>query len=190
MPLLLSKTVKHPFAFLYNKQGMRTFILLSGLPGSGKSYWAKQFKKTHQNVHIVSSDDIRETHFGAIQNFHHEQEVWKIFLEDIKRYGEIEDSIVIADATNLQNKYRKSYYENTPEFDHHILVYFDIPFEICQKLNRTRAKGKMVDEDAMHRLHEELEEPSEEVLSLYEERITLGMDFIREAVERKLKESI
>ena len=35
---------------------MRTLILLSAIPGSGKSTWARKYQKEHQNTYIVASD--------------------------------------------------------------------------------------------------------------------------------------
>ena len=55
---------------------MRTFILLSAIPGCGKSTWAKRYASEHPNTHIVSSDEIRRTHFGAVNNFDHDKETW------------------------------------------------------------------------------------------------------------------
>ena len=66
---------------------MRTFILLSAIPGCGKSTWAKRYASEHPNTHIVSSDEIRRTHFGAVNNFDHDKETWEIFLQEIHRFG-------------------------------------------------------------------------------------------------------
>ena len=157
---------------------MRTFMLLSAIPGSGKSTWARKYAEEHPNTKIVSSDGLREELGGDIHNFSHEKEVWRLFMERIHEYGKQEDVTVIADATMISNAFRKMYVVNTPEFDRHILVYFDIPYEICAFQNKLRTSSAVVPDYAMERMHREFEKPNEEVLSLYDEVITVTSSFV------------
>lgn len=151
---------------------MRTMILLSAIPGSGKSTWARKFQKDHPNTHIISSDEIRKEIFGAVNCFKDEQLIWKTYLDRINSFAETEkDVYVIADATNLQNAYRKYYFDSTPGFDKHILVLFDIPYEICCIQNKMRSSDRVVPESAMERLRKEMEAPSEEILALFDDVI-------------------
>ncbi|MDO5329914.1 MAG: ATP-binding protein [Bacillota bacterium] len=162
---------------------MRTLILLSGLPGSGKSTWAKRFCHEYPKAKVVSSDAIRLREFGAVQNFDHEKDVWRIFLEEINGYAESDpDAVVIADSTNLSNYYRKYYFEATPNFEKHMLVYFDIPFEICQAQNKLRPSNRVVSDEAMKRLSGELEKPSSEIMSLFDEYIPVGIEFAKKGL--------
>ena len=156
---------------------MKTLILLSAIPGSGKSTWAHQYQKEHANTYIVASDDVRRRVAGAIQNFDQEAKVWEVFLEEIHHYGKKDNVTVIADATNLQNAYRRYYHDQTPEFDKHILVLFDIPFDICKLQNRLRPTDRIVSDEAMEALHEEFEEPTQEILDLYDEYRVIGKSF-------------
>ncbi len=158
---------------------MKIFYLLSAIPGSGKSTWAAKFKKEHKNVYIVSSDEIRMELFGAAQNFSNEKLVWETFLERIKEASRNnKDCYVIADATNLENKFRIYYYENTKEFDKHVLVLFPLSFKQCQIQNKQREKGRIVPNKVMERLSKQFEEPSEEVISLYDEIIKVDKNFL------------
>lgn len=163
---------------------MRTFILLSALPGSGKSTWAKQFAKEHPNTHIVSSDGIREKYFGSPTNFKHEKEVWEIFLRECNEYGKEEDVYVIADSTNILDKYRRFYLENTPIFDKHVLVCFHIPYDIILKQNQMRPREKIVPEYAMERMKKDFEIPSEEIIDAYDEYIVIGKSFIADQLKQ------
>ena len=156
---------------------MATMILLSAIPGSGKSTWAKEYQRTHPNTYIVSSDGIRKRLFGNTQNFEHEALVWETFLNDINIHASEKDCTVIADATNLQNRYRRYYYHATPGFDHHILVLFDIPFEICMAQNKMRPSEKIVSDKAMHDLQEEFEAPTPEIIGLYDEYIIIDKSY-------------
>jgi predicted kinase len=44
---------------------MQKVFILSGLPGSGKSFWSKSYIKKHPNTLIVSRDDIRTSLHGG-----------------------------------------------------------------------------------------------------------------------------
>jgi predicted kinase len=149
---------------------MRTMILLSAIPGSGKSTWARAFAADHPNTFIVSSDEIRKSLYGSVTNFQHEPEVWKTYLDTINNYADtMHDVTVIADATNLQNKYRIFYHDATPHFDKHILVLFKIPYDVCLIQNKMRTTDRVVPVSAMEKLEKEYEEPTEDVLKLYDE---------------------
>ena len=164
---------------------MKKFIILSAIPGSGKSTWARKYAEEHPNTKIVSSDGLREEFGGRVNNFDHEKEVWETFMNRIHEYGREEEVTVIADATMITNAYRKYYYDNTPEFDTHILVFFDLPYEVCQFQNKLRQHSAVVPEYAMKRMHEQFEQPSEEVKSLYDEIITVTSKFVSPEYNKK-----
>ena len=161
---------------------MATMILLSAIPGSGKSTWAKEYQRTHPNTYIVASDEVRKKVSGSIQNFDHEALVWETFLRDINDHAE-EDFTVIADATNLQNKYRAYYHQATPRFAKHVLVVFEIPFDICMKQNKMRPKERIVCDAGMYALQKEYESPSQDVIDLYDEYIHIGEDYIEQRIK-------
>ena len=62
----------------------RKLIILTGLPASGKSTFAKQYIQEHPDTKIVSRDEIRHR-FGQY-NHKHEKEVNKIELAETIRY--------------------------------------------------------------------------------------------------------
>lgn len=161
---------------------MSTLYLLSGLPGCGKSTWAKKFKEAHPNTYIVSSDAIRIELHGNQQNFTSEGKVWEIFDERLDQYALQGDVNVIADSTNLLDKFRKYYADHAIHFDKKYLVYFDIPFEICAFQNKLRTPDKVVNDKAMEHLRNEWEPPSEEVKTLYDE-VIVCKDITEEAKE-------
>lgn len=153
--------------------------MLSAIPGSGKSTWAKHYASTHPNTYIVSSDETRKKVAGSLAKFDKEPLVWETFLKEINELGaSSEDVTVIGDATNLQNKYRRYYHEMTPGFDRHILVFFNIPFDVCRVQNKMRDGDRVVPDYAMEKLRLELEMPSQEIIDLYDEYIELGPDYV------------
>ncbi len=153
---------------------MRTLILLSAIPGSGKSTWANKYKAEHNNVFIVSSDSIRKELFGSESCFVNERLVWKTFEQRLNEHvNDMDDLTVIADATHLSNRLRKVYFDLTPNFDRHILVIFDIPYEVSLYQNSLRERK--VPLEAMEKLRKEYEAPSKEIEEMYDE-----IQYIRE----------
>lgn len=163
---------------------MRTLLLLSGLPGSGKSTWSRQYKRLHPTAKIVSSDEIRKEFFGTTANFSDEKRVWGTFLNRLKRFGQKEGAIVIADSTNLNNHYRRYYVESTPEYDHHVLVMFDIPASDCELLNDQRTGDRRLPMEAMKRLESQFEPLDEETEKAFDEVVRVGPDFVCEALRK------
>lgn len=165
---------------------MRTLLLLSGLPGSGKSTWSRQYKRLHSSAKIVSSDEIRIELFGRADDFSNEPLVWYTFLSRIHFYAKAdEEAQVIADSTNLTNHYREYYLEQTPEFEKHVLVVFDIPLQDIFAQNRMRKKEKVVPEEAMRRMASQFEPLSEEVCRRYDQVIHVGPEFVAEELRRQ-----
>ena len=80
-----------------------TLWVMCGLSGSGKSTVATQIAKNNENTVIVSSDAIREELTGNYENQEHNEEVFKIFHDRIRKNLENKNNVV-ADATNLTMK--------------------------------------------------------------------------------------
>ena len=94
---------------------MKTLIMLSAFPASGKSTWANKYKATHNNVVILNSDDIRmEITGGDYQDHSRQKEVWELFEKRIHEYAlKSEDVTVIVDALNDVNFVRLKYLSTT-----------------------------------------------------------------------------
>ncbi|MDY4819091.1 MAG: AAA family ATPase [Bacilli bacterium] len=153
---------------------MKTFILLAAVAGCGKSTWANNFKKDHPNTFIVSSDELRKELGGDYQNFDHEKEVWELFFSRIEGYAkEYDDVTVIADSTNVFNKYRLYYGKNIKGFDKKVLLILKKNIDELLKQNLSRDKEKIVPEEVIHNMYRDFEEPSQEVIDCYDEVVTL-----------------
>lgn len=86
---------------------MKTLYIMSGIPGSGKSYWAtNHVEKLNGRVAYVSRDEIR---FSLISDkdkyFSKEKEVFNTYVATIKEKLKEYDA-VIADATQINTKSR------------------------------------------------------------------------------------
>ena len=154
---------------------MKTLIMLSAVPAAGKTTWAKNYQKEHDNVYIINSDDVRlELTNGNYQDRSKQKEVWELFEKRIHEYAnKAEDVTVILDALNDVNPVRYKYLSTTPEYDKKILVLFPTTLENSQKYKGERVWPNKVPDDVLVMLNNKFEEPSEEVLALVDEVITV-----------------
>ena len=125
---------------------MLKFVMLVGIPGSGKSTWAKERMKYRQKTFIyLSSDEIRNT----IAKDTGETNRGKLNALTFKTMNEttvmcLEKGIsIIYDATNLNQKDRKHILKKVlplkkeKELELNCFV-FNTPFEVCYERNKRR----------------------------------------------------
>ena len=145
---------------------MRTLIMLSAFPASGKSTWANAYKKNHKNVIILNSDDVRmEITHGDYQDHSHQKEVWELYEKRIHEYAKEDGVTVILDALNDTNEVRMKYLASTPEYDRKILVMFPSSRERSEKYNGLREVEVRVPDFILDGLINKFEEPNEDVFS-------------------------
>lgn len=128
---------------------MQKIIFTKGLPGSGKSTWAKQFVKDNANYIIVNRDDIRKMLAGNILTFY---ERYDSKIENLVRHIQY-DSIhaalihgynVIVDGTNFKiddkfiEKYKEMYF-----CDVEIKDFTDIHIDLCIERDALRNDNKV-----------------------------------------------
>lgn len=147
---------------------MKTLIMLSAIPASGKSTWAKAYQKEHPNTYIVSSDQIRIDLTGCYDDRSRQNEVWQIFADKIHEYGKNENCTVILDALNDLNILREKYVKENPEFDKYILVTFPCDPDRSRFLNSQRVDD-LVPPEVLEILINKFEEPTEEIKDLFDE---------------------
>lgn len=147
--------------------------MLSAIPASGKSTWAKEYQANHPNTYIVNSDEVRmEVTNGDFQDHTKQKEVWELFEKRIHEYAaKGEDVTVILDALNDVNAVRLKYLSTTPEFDKKILVLFPNNIEKSRKYNNMRKEELRVPDDILVNLVNKFEQPSQEVIDLVDDMI-------------------
>ena len=147
---------------------MKTLIVLSAMPGSGKSTWAKKYQEEHPHTLIISSDAIRYELTGSMQDFSKQNEVWELFSYRIHEYANKHDDVtVILDALNDLNVLREKYVKENPEYDRYELVLFPRTLEEIRFYNKQRSDTAIVPDDQLEMLINKWEEPSEEVIKLF-----------------------
>lgn len=86
---------------------MNKLVVLSGVPGSGKSYFSKTVKKMkNSHVYVISSDELRAIIGGYQTNFDYEELMWTMFYDLARVYSKDPNGIVILDSTNVNVKHR------------------------------------------------------------------------------------
>jgi len=155
---------------------MKTLYVLTGLPGSGKTTWAAEFKATHKEpTFIIASDDIRVELGGYPQYFKEEQKVRELFYSRMNEplfYGDVN---VIMDSTCLEDKFRKLIIEKSGEFDRKVLVFFNISPSICKARNENRELDRRVKDAVMDTMIENFHYPSDEIISLYDSILVVSL---------------
>lgn len=126
-------------------------ILAKGLPGSGKSTWAKQYIKDHVNTKRVNRDDLRSMIDDGVWSDKNEKKIVSIrnsIIRDLLHGG----ADVIIDETNLNPKAIEALLEFLHEVEKEIPLtiewqdFTNVPVEECIKrdLKRSASVGEAV----------------------------------------------
>lgn len=140
---------------------MANLILVGGLPGSGKSTYLSQFRHNF-NCAVISRDEIR---FSLLQEgeeyFSHEEEVCKIM------WAKINDALAAnkntyVDQTSLTPNSRSYLLKHiTSHYNECIMIWFNIPREICLERNENRFGTKAyVPRGVIRRMSQQMVLPS------------------------------
>ena len=142
---------------------MKTFYILCGLPGSGKSTYTKKLVSENENIICISSDDIR-----TMLN------CWYVFDETLEPlvHDIISDAVdraikynknIILDETLRTQEIRKQwidiarFYDYTPK-----IIYLKTPKEICisRRLQDPKGLDKNIWIDVINNQSISFEEPT------------------------------
>ena len=148
---------------------MSKFVLMCGIPGSGKSTYADRLAAEEKFI-VHSSDKIREE-LGDVNDQSRNEEVFKILHNRIKddlRNG----NNVVFDATNLNRKKRVAFIKELKNIPcEKICVLMATPWELC--LDQNFERERHVPANVMKRMIRNFQMPSvfegfDEVIVHYE----------------------
>lgn len=130
---------------------MADLFILAGVPGSGKSTWARTYLN---GLSRVSSDAIRKELVGSLKEAHERNlndEVFDLFYSRIDRNLFYRFSVV-ADATHLTRKSRAQLLElaKIHGADAHLILFKNLEEAIDR--NNDRPEDTKVPEDVMQRM--------------------------------------
>ena len=89
---------------------MNKFIMMVGLPGSGKSTAARELS-IRENAVLHSSDDLREELFGNADSQYRNDLLFQELHKRINR-DLTDGKSIVYDATNLSYKKRKTFWKD------------------------------------------------------------------------------
>lgn len=161
---------------------MNKLLVLSGVPGSGKSYFSNTLKKVcGSHVYIISSDALRTLITGNQQDLSCDNFMWDMFYDLGKVYSKDKNGIVILDATHFSRKKR---IENVLPlknlFDEVDLVVFDIDRQIVNNQNLQREWP--IAPDILNKYFDIFELPNDEDKQLFNKIIIIKNNDIAEAI--------
>lgn len=115
------------------------FIMLCGLPASGKSTTAKDLS-VKENAVIYSSDELRKELFGNVEECNKNHELFKELHQRIKE-GLKDGKNVIYDATNISHKRRRGFLSELKKYNCEKICYLvATPYEKCLTYNSMRER--------------------------------------------------
>lgn len=138
---------------------MGTLIILSGIPGSGKSTWAQRYKN-EKSAMIVSRDKIRFKLLKPSESyFSHEKETKQQFYTQI-RQGLACGKTVIADATHLNFKSRYELLTKVNDLQPDVIVVqVRTPIKECLRRNALRSGRELVPDASILEMAAALTDP-------------------------------
>ena len=162
---------------------MNKLVVLSGVPGSGKSYFSKTLKKVkNSHVYIISSDELRAVIGGTQSNLSNEDLVWKLFHGLAQVYSQDKDGIVILDATHVSTKLRVDAYVNLKDlYNELILVMWNIDRKVASNQNLQREYP--IPPEAMDMFFDIFELPNDKDKAFFNKIIMIENDDITKAIK-------
>jgi predicted kinase len=132
---------------------MSKLIIMSGIPGSGKTTLAKRLCEEYGAVR-VSRDDIRMSMLTEdMRYFDVEKSVYKRFIYEIRRNLD-DGKTVIADATHNTTKSIGKVFDEFYDCGFIGIIYMDTPLDTCLARNNGRTGRFKVPESAIKRFYD------------------------------------
>ena len=138
---------------------MNVLIVLCGLPGSGKSTYAKYLTESG-HFECVSTDHIRKKLYGKEHIQGNGKEVFTTAFLLLQAYGSTKKNCVF-DAINIAPHVRKRVIKECRDYyDLIVCKYIDTPLDVC--LHRNSQRERVVPKEVILRMANQFTMPSRE----------------------------
>jgi putative nucleotidyltransferase with HDIG domain len=166
-----------------------TLYYLIGLPGSGKSTFAKAFAEQEEtNTKVLSSDSIRAEMFGSEEV---QDDPSKVFDALFKKAKELlaQGYNVMVDATNVNRKKRINALKQFPNV-HKVALYIATPIGRC--IINDAKRERTVGTEVITRMYEQMQVPAKfegwdmiQIVNVYPviQRRSNDIEFLNDAVK-------
>lgn len=146
-----------------------TLYLMVGIPGSGKSWYAKRLLANQENTMYISRDSIRFKFLKENDEyFAKEDVVFNSFVSLIKKHL-YDGENVIADATHLNRKSRMKVLNNLDLSKIKIcVIYIDVPLDVCLERNSKREGRAKVPPTIIKNMYKNLTYPDKKEQEYYD----------------------
>lgn len=129
-------------------------ILLIGLPGCGKSTYARR-----QRFPVLSSDELRQLLMDDATDQTINRRVFALLRRLLRLRLELKRPVTCIDATNLTVRERRPYVILGQMYDADVeAIFFDISAKVCKRRNRGRRR--VVPEDVLDQMAGRLRPPT------------------------------
>lgn len=129
------------------------FIMMVGLPASGKSYYAEQFRNEYQ-AEIFSSDEIRKEILQDVNNQDKNGEVFNVLHKRLKEHLS-NGGNAIYDATNISYKRRMAFLNELKKIPcKKVCILIATPYKDCLKQNANRER--IVPEEVITKMYKNI----------------------------------
>jgi len=137
---------------------MKKIYIIVGIPGSGKSTWVQKNITDTSKVAVINMDTIREEVTGDPTD--QTQNALVVSLARQKFMTAVSHGVptIYWDNTTTQRKYRKEMIQTGKKGGYEVIaVHFNIPFDICESRNNSRAR--IVPREILVRMQSQLQPP-------------------------------
>ena len=141
---------------------MAVLYMLIGIPGSGKSTWAKKMQE-EQGAYWVSRDKIRFQYIKDEDDyFAYEERVFDEFVEEIQNAIYDKFPIIIADATHLNLKARNKVLRRLSLLGTRVeFVYFNVDLQTALERNAQRQGRARVPDSVIMNMQKSIQLPAD-----------------------------
>lgn len=140
---------------------MRLLVVLSGLPGSGKSFFASSLPPSKDRL-VIEEDAVRERLYGSRRPYSM-KDVKDAMAEEASAFLlSRPNGTVYLDSAHLLRCDRLAALEGVLHWDRAVLLWFSTPLEVARERNAARPDDRRVPESVFTFMAASYQAPSKE----------------------------